>query len=93
MVLTATVTKSRVVYVQPRLWNIGMHLELRDGQTLAIDKDYAVEFLPGEDIESKAPLLIDMMQADIDQYVWAQAIYERAELATLAIDVKAGLVV
>jgi len=91
MGMTATVTKSRVVYVQPELWNIVMHLELRDGATLVIDKDYSVEFLPGVDIGAEAPLLIEMMQADIDKHVGAQTIYKRAELAILASDVKAGL--
>jgi len=93
MVLIATVTKSRVVYVQPGLWNIVMHLELRDGATLVIDRDYSIEFLPNGDIGAEAPLLIEMMQADVDQHVAARAIYERPELVALAGDVKAGLVI
>ena len=91
MALTATVTKASVNYQQPGLWNLAIHLMARDGATDVIDKDYSVRFRTGDTIESKAHELIEMMQADIDQYTDEQVIYNNAELAQLAIDVKDGL--
>lgn len=91
MVLTATVTKARVAYSQPGLWNLIMHLELRDGANVAIDADYSAELSEGETIASKSPELIDAMQADIDQYKSEQLLFKKAALTTLATTVKAGL--
>lgn len=91
MVLTVTVTKARVAYSQPGLWNLIMHLELRDGANLAIDKDYSAELSEGETISSKSPEIIEAMQADIDQYNGEQLFFKKAALTTLATTVKAGL--
>ena len=69
MVLTATVAKARVAYALPGLWNLVMHLDLRDGANVAIDADYFAELSEGETIESKSSEIIDAMQVDIDQYL------------------------
>lgn len=102
MVLVATVTKAKVVCALPGLWNIVMHMQLRDGAIAVIDKDYIVELSEGKTTESKSPSegetiesksleLIEAMQEDIDQYKNEQSIFNNAELAALATTVKAGL--
>lgn len=91
MMLIVTVTKARVSYCQTGLWNIIMHLELRDGSNLVIDKDYSAELSEGETIASKSPELIEAIQADIDQYKSEQLLFKKAALTTLATTIKAGL--
>ena len=91
MVLILTISKAAVVYQQPGLWNIVMHLTAVDTGTTVIDKDYSVEFRPADSITDKAPELIEMMQIDIDEYKGEQLISKNVELAKLATTVKAAL--
>ena len=91
MALIATVSKASVNYRMPGLWNIVMHMNLKDTGTEVIDKDYSAELSEGETIASKEPELTKLMQADIDQYKGEKAIYSNAELAKLATTVKAAL--
>ena len=91
MVLIATISKASVHCQMPNLWNIAMHLNLKDAAVVVIDRDYTARFRTGDTIASKAPELIKLMQADIDQYKGEKAIYSNAELAKLATTVKAAL--
>lgn len=91
MALIITMTKARVDYVQPNLWNLVLHAEIRDGATLVIDQDYFVIYRPGNTIIDKRDELIAMVQKDIDQYINGQVIFNNADLAKLIGNVKSGL--
>lgn len=91
MVLTISIEKAKVVYVQPGLWNIMMHLAGRDVGTDVIDKDYSVAFRKGDVFIDKSKVLVEQMQSDIDQYYSEQLIFNNSDMAELTNAVRAGL--
>jgi len=88
MALVATVEKARVNSVQPGLWNVVIHVEVRDDGVCVIDKDYSVFYRPTDEIGDKAPKFICMIQADIDKYLTEQIIYNNGALTSLTNAVK-----
>lgn len=91
MAVTVSIEKARVVYFQPGLWNIMMHLTARDTGTDVIDKDYSAAFRKGDDFISKSKVLTEKMQADIDQYYSEQLIFNNSDMTELTNAVRDGL--
>jgi len=88
MALVATTAKARVVNVQPGLWNIVIHVEVRDNGTVVIDKEYSVFYRSGDKLGDKVSKFVDIIQPDIDKYVSEQIIYNSGALTLLTNAVK-----
>ena len=86
MAIIATVTKKPVRYCMPKLWNITLNLTLID-EVEVLNKDYSVEYIPGDSIQSKTDEFTSMMQEDIDKYKSEQVIYNAAALNTAVTDI------
>ena len=93
MALVATVTKSSVSKVMPKLWNIVLNMTLIDDGVEVINKDYSVRYRTGDHIPSKTDEFTSMMQYDIDKYKSEQVIYTAAALNTAVADIGEALVV
>lgn len=93
MAIIATVTKRPVTFCLPKLWNITLNLTLVDDGTTVIDKDYSVEYIPGDSIPAKTDEFSSMMQYDIDKYKSEQVIYTAAALNTAVTTIGEALVV
>jgi hypothetical protein len=93
MALVATVTKKTVTYVLERVWNITLNMVLKDAGVTVFDKDYSVEYIPGDLVAAKEDTLTAMMQADIDKYKSEQVIFGAAALVQAVTNVQGGLVV
>lgn len=89
--ITIVVTKAQVVYVQPGLWNINMHLSATDETETVIDKDYSVSFRKGDIFSLKSKELIGDMQVDINKYYSERFIYSNKDIDILTITVSEGL--
>lgn len=87
MVLVITVTKKSVSEMMDKLWNIALNMTLTDDAVEVINKDYFVEYIPGDSIAEKKAAYIAMMQADIDKYKSEQTIYNAAALDTAVTDI------
>lgn len=93
MALATTVTKKSVTEVQSKLWSVTLNMTLDDGGVEVLNRDYSVEYIPGDSIAAKQATWIAMMQADIDKYKSEQTIYDAAALNTVVTNVEAALVV
>jgi len=91
MALTATVTKKSVTEVQSKLWTVTINMILKDGTSEVLNKDYAINYRPGDSIAAKKNAWIAMMQADIDKYKGEKTIKNASALNTVVTNVKAGL--
>lgn len=92
MVLTATVTKKSVTEMQSKLWDVSLNMTLEDGGVEVLNKDYALQYRPGDSIAAKKNAWIAMMQADIDAYKGEQNIFNAAALNNVVTNVQAALV-
>ena len=93
MTLTATVTKKSVTKNADELWDISMNMILTDDTVEAINKDYSIRYISGDNIIEKTNQITTQMQVDIDKYKAEQAIFVNAQLDTAVSTVQAGLVV
>lgn len=93
MALVATVSKAQVIEKQKNLWGVVVNMTLADDSVVVINKDYSIEYIPGDSIATKQAAYIAMMQADIDRYKSEQAIFSAAALDTVVTEIGAALVV
>lgn len=93
MALIATVSKTSVTKVQDKRWIISWNMTLVDGGEEVVNKNYPIEYIPGDDIEEKEVVITSMMQADINKYKGEQVIHNSAAMDTAVENVQAALVV
>jgi hypothetical protein len=91
MALVATVSKTQVIEKQKNLWNVVVNMSLADDSVVVINKDYSVEYIPGDSIGSKQATLYAMMEADKAKYVSEQNIFDAAALDTVVANIEAAL--
>jgi len=91
MALVATVTKARVIEKQKNLWNVVVNMVLTDGGVEVLNKDYSVEYIPGDVIANKQATLYAMMEEDKDKYASEQNIFDAAALDTVVANIQTTL--
>lgn len=87
MALTKTVTK-----VFPTTKMVGMHLELKDGVDVVIDRDFMENFTRGEGATTAVKQAIGAaMQAAIDDYKELKAMFDSSAYETARTQIDDGL--
>ena len=90
--LTATVTKKSVSYVQPKLHNIVFNLILKEDTVEVLNKDFNCQFAQGDNAASKTAKMIEEMQIEIANYKSAKAIFDSTALNTAVTTIQGGLI-
>ena len=90
--LTATVTKKSVNYVQPKLHNIVFNLILKEDTVEVLNKDFPCQFAQGDNAASKTAKMIEEMQLEIANYKSAKAIFDSTALNTAVTTIQGGLI-
>lgn len=90
--LTATVTKKSVRYVQPKLHAITFNFILKDNDVEVVNKDVSIEYRLGETPSQKVIIVTEMIQKLIDNYKAEQVIFNAAALDTAVTNISGGLI-
>ena len=90
--LTATVTKKSVKYVQPKLHSITFNLILKDNNVEVINQDVCCEYRQGENAGQKVNEIKEKCQVLIDNYKAEQVIFNSATLDNAVATITGGLV-
>lgn len=91
MALTATVTKKSVIRVQDKRWIITWSTVVKDDGIEVLNKDYQVEYIPGDSVSAKEATFTSLMQADINAYKSEQNIFNAAAMDAAVANVQAAL--
>lgn len=91
MALVATVSKAQVIEKQKNLWDVVVNMTLADDSVEVINKDYSVEYIPGDSIGGKQATLYAMMEADKAKYISEQNIFDAAALDTVVANIETAL--
>jgi hypothetical protein len=78
--LIITVTKISVVQLDDGLYAITAHLNCKSGSTSVIDKDFTATYNSATPVAGPQSEIKNLMQAEIDKYKAAQAIYNSSAL-------------
>jgi len=90
--LTATVTKKSVKYVQPKLHSITFNLILKDNDIEVVNQDVSVEYRTGETPAQKVVEVTTKMQTLVDNYKSEQVIFNAAALNNAVQSIQGGLI-
>ncbi len=80
MALTLTVEKRTVTETMDKMWSIVLNLSALDGTEVVINRDFALKYRAGQDVETKIKVLLEEMQEAIDDYKGEQAIFNHTKL-------------
>ena len=93
--LTATVTKKSVRYVQEKLHNIAFNLILNDDTKIpqeVINRDFSCEYRQGDNPAQKVADILDEINRVISRYKAEQQIFNSAALNNAVNSIQAGVV-
>lgn len=90
--LTATVTKKSVKYVQPKLHSITFNLILKDNDIEVVNQDVSVEYRTGETPAQKVVEVTTKMQTLVDNYKSEQVIFNATALNNAVQSIQGGLI-
>jgi hypothetical protein len=90
--LTATVTKKSVRYVQSKLHSITFNLILKDNDIEVVNQDVSVEYRTGETPAQKVVEVTTKMQTLVDNYKSEQVIFNAAALNNAVQSIQGGLI-
>jgi hypothetical protein len=89
--LSATVTKKSVVYAQPKLHIITFNLVLKEDTVEVLNKDFSVNFFPGDSPAEKTAKVIEEMNIEIAKYKAEKVIFDSSLLNTAVTTIQNGL--
>ena len=83
MALVIDVTKINVTLQMPKLYNITLNMTCTEDTVEVINKDFSIRYRTGDDINDKAVLFLELMQAEIDKYQEEQNIFNHTKMDNL----------
>lgn len=89
--LTATVTKKSVKYVQPKLHSITFNLSLLDDLVEVLNQDFSCEYRQGDSPSEKVNEIKEKMQIAIDNFKSEKVIFNSTALDTAVSNISGGL--